>query len=371
MAHESEREAALELRAAGTRTAVPPRPAPSARAPSRLVLPIPGGPRKATPPPVRPAPEGAPPWRDRAHAHVRAGHRASGSPWSSANPIRGQANPLFPCRTAQVTARHSARRRATRDTSRPGFRAGEAVDLRASGSIRPYLLAALLDSEEALGRPPGAGRRRRRRRRPRPRPRARRLPGAAPGPLLPVARDRLRVAPGAAAAPGRPAHRRPRRAHRGAGDGDEPPVVVASAVALAEAVPDASLRPAGFALHQRRGGRPRRRRRAAGRGRLRAHRPGRGARPVLDPRRHPRRLRRRPRTGPPGWSCSATRSSRSAGSRPSPSARWARRSGSSSTRRPSSRSSTASWPSSRPTTRRSGPTSPSCCRSTRSARRST
>ncbi|HEU4804129.1 MAG TPA: transcription-repair coupling factor, partial [Solirubrobacterales bacterium] len=33
------------------------------------------------------------------------------------------------------------------------------------------------------------------------------------------------------------------------GDGDEePPVVVASAVALAEAVPDASLRPAGFAL---------------------------------------------------------------------------------------------------------------------------
>ncbi|MET0730302.1 MAG: CarD family transcriptional regulator, partial [Solirubrobacterales bacterium] len=36
----------------------------------------------------------------------------------------------------------------------------------------------------------------------------------------------------------------------GAGDGDEPPIVVASAVALAEAVPDASLRPAGFVLHQ-------------------------------------------------------------------------------------------------------------------------
>ena len=33
-------------------------------------------------------------------------------------------------------------------------------------------------------------------------------------------------------------------------DGDEPPIVVASAVALAEAVPDASLRPAGFVLHQ-------------------------------------------------------------------------------------------------------------------------
>ncbi len=34
------------------------------------------------------------------------------------------------------------------------MRSGEAVELRASGSIRPYLLAALLDSEEALaGRP--------------------------------------------------------------------------------------------------------------------------------------------------------------------------------------------------------------------------
>jgi transcription-repair coupling factor (superfamily II helicase) len=36
----------------------------------------------------------------------------------------------------------------------------------------------------------------------------------------------------------------------GGGDGEGPPVVVASAVALAEAVPDASLRPAGFALHR-------------------------------------------------------------------------------------------------------------------------
>ena len=32
--------------------------------------------------------------------------------------------------------------------------AGEAVDLRASGPIRPYLLAALLDSDEALGGSP-------------------------------------------------------------------------------------------------------------------------------------------------------------------------------------------------------------------------
>ncbi len=36
----------------------------------------------------------------------------------------------------------------------------------------------------------------------------------------------------------------------GAGEGDEPPLVVASAIALAEAVPDASLRPAGFTLHR-------------------------------------------------------------------------------------------------------------------------
>ena len=131
------------------------------------------------------------------------------------------------------------------------IRAGEAVDLRASASIRPYLLAALLDAEEALAGRPGAGGRRRRRRRPRPRPRARRLPGAAPGPLLPLARDRLRVAPGAAAAPGRPADRGAGRAHRRApATGDEAPIVVASAVALAEAVPDASLRPAGFVLHR-------------------------------------------------------------------------------------------------------------------------
>ena len=103
----------------------------------------------------------------------------------------------------------------------------------------------------------------------------------------------------------------------------EPAVVVASAVALAEAVPDASLRPAGFALDARRGGRPRRGRRAS------------WSRPATSA---PTRSRSGgssrfaagsstcsapPRTGRRGWSCSATRSSRSAGSRPSPSARWA------------------------------------------------
>ena len=70
-----------------------------------------------------------------------------------------------------------------------------------------------------------------------------------------------------------------------------PAVVVASAVALAEAVPDASLRPAGFALERGEevdlgevAGAPRR-------GRLRAHRPGRGARAVRGAGRDPRRLR--------------------------------------------------------------------------------
>ena len=66
---------------------------------------------------------------------------------------------------------------------------------------------------------------------------------------------------------------------------------------------------------------------------------------------------RPPRTGRRGWSCSATRSSRSAGSRPSPSAPWARRSRWSCRPRPSWPRSTGSWPS-------------WCWRTTRSARTS-
>ena len=92
----------------------------------------------------------------------------------------------------------------------------------------------------------GRGRRPGRRRRARPRARARRLSRAAPRAPLPVARDRLRLARRPATAPRRPSHRRSRRPD---GDrDDEPPVVVASAVALAETVPDASLRPEGFSL---------------------------------------------------------------------------------------------------------------------------
>jgi transcription-repair coupling factor (superfamily II helicase) len=129
-------------------------------------------------------------------------------------------------------------------------RAGEAVDLRASASIRPYLLAALLDADEGL----------------------------AARPALVVAADDI-GARDLARALG--AYLAPRRVRyypsRGTGyeshlappphlvglrigaldaltaelsEPAEQPVVVASAVALAEAVPDASLRPAGFALHR-------------------------------------------------------------------------------------------------------------------------
>jgi transcription-repair coupling factor (superfamily II helicase) len=119
--------------------------------------------------------------------------------------------------------------------------------VRASGSIRPYLLAALLESERAL-----AGR-----------------------PALVVAPDDI-GARDLARALG--AYLKPRRVRyypsRGTGyashlappphlvglrigaldalseQADEPAVVVASAVALAEAVPDSSLRPATFALHR-------------------------------------------------------------------------------------------------------------------------
>ena len=67
-------------------------------------------------------------------------------------------------------------------------------------------------------------------------------------------------------------------------------VLVTSAVALAEKVPDPDLRPHGFDDREGRPARPRGDGQPARRLRLRAGRPGRGARPVRDPRRHPRRL---------------------------------------------------------------------------------
>jgi transcription-repair coupling factor (superfamily II helicase) len=126
-------------------------------------------------------------------------------------------------------------------------RAGGQVEAYASGSIRPYLLAGLLDEARGLG-----GR-----------------------PALVVAADDIGArdlarALGAYVAPRRvryypsrgmgyeshlapPPHLVGLRvgaldALTAAEDGGEAPIVVASAVALAEAVPDASLRPAGFAL---------------------------------------------------------------------------------------------------------------------------
>jgi transcription-repair coupling factor (superfamily II helicase) len=137
-------------------------------------------------------------------------------------------------------------------------RSGEAVDVRASAAIRPYLLAALLDSERALGDRPalvvaaddvgardlarGLGAYLAPRR-------VRYYPSRgtsyeshlAPPPHLVGLRigalQALETGRGTSGVSGEAGH-----------DGERP-VVVASAVALAEAVPDAALRPAGFALH--------------------------------------------------------------------------------------------------------------------------
>src|SRR5213078_3928644 len=124
---------------------------------------------------------------------------------------------------------------------------GDGASVRASASIRPYLLAALLDDPDGL-----AGR-----------------------PALVVATDDIAARD---LARDLAAYLAPRRVHhypsRGLGyasnltpaphlvglriaaldaltgwiDAGDPPVVVASALALAEAIPDASLRPAGFSI---------------------------------------------------------------------------------------------------------------------------
>ena len=120
-----------------------------------------------------------------------------------------------------------------------------------SSAIRPYLLAALLDAEAALAERPAL------------------VVTADDRSARDLARD-LRAYPAS-----RPVRYYPSRgtgyeshvappphlvglriaaldALTGPGEADriEPPLVVASAIALAEAVPDASLRPAGFALHR-------------------------------------------------------------------------------------------------------------------------
>ena len=101
--------------------------------------------------------------------------------------------------------------------------------------------------DRSPGRPglaPGADRHRRRPLRPRPRRRPARLPPAPPRPPLPLARDHLRVAHRAAA------HLAGLRIAALDGARRSRPIVVASAIALAEAVPDNSLWPEGFALRK-------------------------------------------------------------------------------------------------------------------------
>ena len=131
------------------------------------------------------------------------------------------------------------------------LRAGERADARASAPIRPYLLAALLDSPQAIGDRPAlvvaaddVG--------------ARDLARALGAYLAP---RRVRYYPSRGT--GYESHLAPPPHLVGlrvgaldallAGDGDgdgDPAIVVASAVALAEAVPEASLRPSGFGLNR-------------------------------------------------------------------------------------------------------------------------
>ena len=126
---------------------------------------------------------------------------------------------------------------------------GEAVELRASAAIRPYLLAALLEAEPGLGG------------------RAALIVAADDVGARDLARElgaylaprRIRYYPSRGT--GYESHLAPPPhlvglrigaldALADADGAEEPAVVVASAVALAEAVPDASLRPAGFVLHR-------------------------------------------------------------------------------------------------------------------------
>ena len=154
-----------------------------------------------------------------------------------------------------------------------------------SASLRPYLLATLLDAEPERPALVVAGDDRA----------ARDLAAdlkaflePAAGALLPGARHALRVAPGAAAAPGRPAHRGARRAARRAAGGawSRRPSRWPRRCPTPTCARTASRsRRAGCSTSTRCP--------AAARGlRLRARRPGRGARPVRRARRHPRRLPR-------------------------------------------------------------------------------
>ena len=137
------------------------------------------------------------------------------------------------------------------------------------------------------------------------------------------------------------------------------PVVVASAIALAEAVPEPPCaRPASPLAAARRS--TSERSPSDSSRRLRADRPGRRSGDSSPSAAASSTSFRRPRSGRCGSSCSATRSTRCAGSRPSHSARWARPSGSSWRPPPSSTPSTGGWPGSRsPKSAREGEEPPS------------
>ena len=226
--------------------------------------------------------------------------------------------------------------------ARAAVEGGEALSVRASATLRPLLLAALLEDERGLAGRPGAAGQPRRPLGPRPGRRPARLPGSAPGPLLPLARHRLRLPRQPAAASGRPAHRRARRAaprrrrdRRRLGHGPRrgrartpscarPASRSRSARRSSSTAPPATWSPPATS--------------GSSRSRSAASSPCAAASSTSS---------RRPRSAPCGSSSSATRSSRCAGSRPSPSARWATPRRSSSRRRPSSTPSTAkspSWP---------------------------
>ena len=173
---------------------------------------------------------------------ARGAHAGSLSAPSTA-PRSGAANLAA---TAQGTARHSVRRRATRSPRGPdqGRRGGRPARLRLDPPV-PARGAAR--GRRGARRPPGAAGRRRR-------PLA---PATSPRDLgAYLAPRRVRYYPSRGT--GYESHLAPPPHLVGlridaldalVGDGDErAAVVVASAVALAEAVPDASLRPAGFAL---------------------------------------------------------------------------------------------------------------------------
>ena len=168
--------------------------------------------------------------------------------------------------------------------------AGSPVDAHVSSSLRPFVLAALLEQPEVLRRGPAlivATDDRS----------ARDLAAdisaylvAAPRAPLSLAWHRLPLAHRTAAASRRPPRRGARRAglpdrelRRPASRGRE-----RGRARRGGARPRAS--PRGARPEPGRGRRPLRRRRAARRSRLRARRPGRGARPVRGSRRDPRRL---------------------------------------------------------------------------------